>query len=595
MSTSIYLIPPPQPNSNPQASFTYIKSLIENSSIAKYTSISQLTSYITYNNSTIYELEFSSIPTFDFIEKIRSISPKVKMVPSNQIRSLIIKGVNKIIPLIDLFTVLLKVTSGVKRVTRAHCPNVPGVGQGMYQVDYSSHENAMEALVTINSKKKLSCIKGSIEAFVAEPLIDNLKKIMDQECSVIGFENVNANVVDVFEFKEFIEKVLSEKKEENIKIKKIRQYFSKIFVEFSQSPKCFDEYINKENSYLLYNGKNIIVKKMMKPCTNIGKYKERSIKLSTYAISDEDKNNLIMKLENKQKYLNEEQNLRRKADALYNRILQDEKRELEKEREREEYSNRHNKKRERDHSDRKRYSSHEEHSRRRNEDNTRYEKSSSNHNHSHSNNNQPQNNGIDLNQLSSLLQQGNPLSQLFQLLSNPNININQLLSQANNNDNMNQLQNLNMNQQNKPNQSISNQLPGNLLQIPNLQFQNQPNLSSLLSNPSMLALLHNQEQNQQTQINSSIIPNQPNAMNAQPNPQMGQSQQQNINTFNPMMNIPKIIPPPMDIHQPFYMPPTGKGFYPQGTNPQQFPYPMGDMFMNSYQIDQNQNNNQNKQ
>ena len=62
-----------------------------------------------------------------------------------------------------------------------------------------------------------------------------------------------------------------------------------------------------------------------------------------------------------------------------------------------------------------------------------------------------------------------------------------------------------------------------------------------------------------------------------------------------MMNIPKIIPPPMDIHQPFYMPPTGKGFYPQGTNPQQFPYPMGDMFMNSYQIDQNQNNNQNKQ
>ena len=107
----------------PQASFTYIKSLIENSSIAKYTSISQLTSYITYNNSTIYELEFSSIPTFDFIEKIRSISPKVKMVPSNQIRSLIIKGVNKIIPLIDLFTVLLKVTSGVKRVTRAHRPN----------------------------------------------------------------------------------------------------------------------------------------------------------------------------------------------------------------------------------------------------------------------------------------------------------------------------------------------------------------------------------------------------------------------------------------------------------------------------------------
>ena len=331
---------------------------------------------------------------------------------------------------------------------------------------------------------------------------------------------------------------------------------------------------------------------MMKPCINIGKYKERSIKLSTYAISDDDKNNLIMKLENKQKYLNEEQNLRRKADALYNRILQDEKREQEKEREREEYANRHNKKRERDHSDRKRYSNHEEHSRRRNDDNNnRYEKSSSNHNHSHNNNtNQINNNGIDLSQLSSLLQQGNPLNQLFQLLSNPNININQLLSQANN-DNLNQIQNL----QNKQNQPISNPIQSNLLQLQNLQFQNQPNLSTLLSNPSMLALLHNQEQNQQNQVNTSILPNQQNAMNPQPNPHLGQGQPQNMNTFNPMMNIPKIIPPPMDIHQSFYMPPSGKGFYPQGGNPQQFPYPMGDMFMNSYQMDQSQNNNQNKQ
>lgn len=609
MSTSIFLIPPTQTNSNPQTSFTYIKSLIENPAISKYTSISQLTSYITYNNSTIYELDISSIPTFDFIDKIRTISPKIKTIPSTQIRSLIIKGVNKVVPLVDMFTVLAKVTTGVKRVSRAHHPNVPGLGLGLFLVEYSTHENAMEALVVINSKKKLNCIKGNIEAFVAEPLVDNLKQVVEQECTVLAFENINSNVIDAFEFKSFIENFLYEKNECNITIKKLRQYFTRILIEFNQIPKSLKKYINQENCYLVYNNRNISVKYMMKPCVNIGKYKERNLKLSCYSLSEEDKVNISTKLEKKGKAHTEETNLKRKAEAIYYKLVQEEKKEIEKERERErEEYNRHNKKREREHSDRKRYSSHERstHSKRRNDDsNQRFDKNSNG-----SSTNQGNSSTIDLSHLTSLLQgnqltQLTQLNQLIQLLANPNININQLLV----GDQGNQLPNINLSQlqssQKTSQQSINpQQIQPNLLQIPNLQYQNQQsNINSLLSNSSVLALLQSQDPNN-VQTQNQLLQNQTsNLGNSQPNPHLN-AQQQTLNSYNSMMNIPKLIPNPLqpiDMHQSFYIPPGGKNYYaPPGSqlpHQQGYSYQMGDMFLNPYQIqgniEQNQPLNQN--
>ena len=100
LTSSLFILPPKQSHTTLQNSFTYIKTLIENPSIAKYTSLSQLTSYITYDESTLYELGITNISTFDFINKLRLVSPEIKTIPSKHIRSLIIKAS-------DLFSIIL--------------------------------------------------------------------------------------------------------------------------------------------------------------------------------------------------------------------------------------------------------------------------------------------------------------------------------------------------------------------------------------------------------------------------------------------------------------------------------------------------------
>ena len=71
----------------------HIKTLIENPAICSYTSISKLTSYLTYDNKTIYELGISSVSFVEFKKKLESISPKLKLIPSSKVRSVIIQNV----------------------------------------------------------------------------------------------------------------------------------------------------------------------------------------------------------------------------------------------------------------------------------------------------------------------------------------------------------------------------------------------------------------------------------------------------------------------------------------------------------------------
>ena len=185
---------------------------------------------------------------------------------------------------------------------------------------------------------------------------------------------------------------------------------------------------------------------MIKPIVNIGKYKEKTIKLSSFSLLENDKNRIINRIINKGKISNDEISLKKKAEILYNQIQDEERREQE----REDYNNRFsiNRKRERENSDRKRYPSNENDSRRRNED--------YNNNKNNNINSNDINGGLNqLTQLANLL--NNPtISQLLQfLLSNQELDINKIKNIQNtnlNNVNNNNQSNLNQNNQNLQNQ-----------------------------------------------------------------------------------------------------------------------------------------------
>jgi hypothetical protein len=185
------------------------------------------------------------------------VSPEIKTIPSKHIRSLIIKGVSQFVPVIDIVTVLTKTTPGLKKVYNCHIPTYPGVSQGVFLLDYLTHEHAMKALESINAKKKLSPIKGNIEAFVAEPLVDNVENIMKDVTRVFAFENLHIGNVNVFEFKQFIEEYVKScvieddddddngdyhmNSRSSIIVHRIRQYANKIVVEFNKCPKMLND------------------------------------------------------------------------------------------------------------------------------------------------------------------------------------------------------------------------------------------------------------------------------------------------------------------------------------------------------------------
>ena len=76
----------------------------------------------------------------------------------------------------------------------------------------------------------------------------------------------------------------------------MRQYSNRILVFFEPVvPDCIKKFLRKgENEmqsqipYYNYNGKNIPVIPKMKPVVNIGKYRERNVKLSVHSLLEED-------------------------------------------------------------------------------------------------------------------------------------------------------------------------------------------------------------------------------------------------------------------------------------------------------------------
>ena len=328
---------------------------------------------------------------------------------SSKKRTIIIKGVNPFVPIIDIYTQLIKFTGEIKKISIVHNPSFPGISLGIFQIDYIDHQSALNAIKIINEEKKLSMIEGNIFASFSDFSKDNLTQIMIDSSHVLSFENLNINVINALEFKNYLNQYLKSNGNSSIKILKLRQYSNKIVIVFNEFPSCLKEFVDNEKNYFTYKSKNIPIKPMIKPIVNIGKYKEKTIKLSLFSLTENDKKRIVNRI-NKGKNFNEEIALKKKAETLYNQIIDEERRE--QEREREEYNLRHsmNKKRERENSERKRYSN-------RNDD------------YINRNNNNNNNNNNDLNggltQLANLLT--NPaISQILQLLSNQDLDINKL-------------------------------------------------------------------------------------------------------------------------------------------------------------------------
>ena len=507
---------------------------------------------------------------------------------SSKKRTIIIKGVNPFVPLIDIYTQLIKSTGEIKKISLVHNPSFPGISLGIFQVDYIDHQSALNAIKIINEDKKLSMIEGNIIASFPDISIDNLNQIMIDSSHVLSFENLNINVTNALEFKNYLIQFLTINNNSNIQILKLRQYSNKIVVIFNEIPSCLKKFIDNETNYFVYKSKNIPIKPMIKPIVNIGKYKEKTIKLSSFSLLENDKNRIINRIINKGKIPNDEISLKKKAEILYNQIQDEERREQE----REDYNNRFsiNRKRERENSDRKRYPSNENDSRRRNED--------YNNNKNNNINSNDINGGLNqLTQLANLL--NNPtISQLIQLLSNQELDFNKIknvqnsnLNNLNNNQNnvnqnnqnlQNQI-NLNQNQNNtginntnfnqlqqrnliEENNNIGLNLNNNNLNTNNILNQDnnsnnnvsnsqqnyyfqQPNLNSIIANnPQLLSLIQNYEQHQQQLNQNNIISNpnfnpstQPNQNNPIPNNQ--NPILNNMNNNNQQIPFNPLIPP----------------------------------------------------
>ena len=224
-------------------------------------------------------------------------------------RSILIKNINKITPLPDLYYSLKKLTNEIKKVFYADDLSAPGLNQGMCIVEYESHIYAKNALKILNSLNfsnnyfTIICDKKSLQAYWAEPFLDNIRELFSANTPFFFFENLNINSYNVFHFKLFLEKYLNE----NIVIKKIRQYTQKVLIEFDT---CI-----KLTGPIYYNGRVVNIIPAMRPNSNIHRYKDKLHKIIPFYLSEEDRKLLVSFFD--ESYVDV---MRKKAEIALNKI-----------------------------------------------------------------------------------------------------------------------------------------------------------------------------------------------------------------------------------------------------------------------------------
>ena len=533
-------------------------------------------------------------------------------INDSAIDSFIIEGLSRKTPLIDIFVLLIKQLKGIKRITISHDPINYNSTECLCQVDFLNHEYLSMAKSTLKSPNLLNNLFNEKEKKIKIKECKKLRNTLIDETinksTSLMFENMQIDHINILEFIFYLKQYISNNNENNnannYKISKIRQYNNRILILFDYIPNCIkklirkgeNEYSEEEIPYFNYKDKNIPIIPKMKPITNIGKYKERNLKISIHCLKEEDKEQIYKIFENCENneeisedndskieqmaekaynnMINREKNLReekmKKNSMIRKREREKEKNERgEKERQRDKDRNRDKSRERKKEKERKRDKEREyekrnqkerdEHNERKIDNmnnNNKIRDDNINNNIMNNSNNNIMNNNInglninekDLNQVASLFSNVNAMNIVKYLLENNMFNN---ISGNNNNDNNNG--NLIPKKENN-NNIMKNNYNDNF----NNNIYNQNNLNNMNNNQQLMNLLQaqgniiNKNQQQQQRMNTMYGNN------------MG-------NNFQNMMNLNNMINMDNNIMNPTFF-----------NNQRQFPFPMNEQFINQF-------------
>ncbi len=263
-------------------------------------------------------------------------------VNDSTIDSFMIEGLSQKTPLIDIFVLLTKQLKGIKKITIGHDPINYVSDDCKCQVDFLNHEFLSIAKSTLKSPNILNNLFNENDKQIKIIESPNLRNYLIDETvnktSALMFENIQIDHINIMEFILYLKEYINnnnnnENNTNNYKISKIRQYNNRILVIFDNVPNCIKKLIQKgENEYLdeipyfIYKGKNIPIIPKMKPVTNLGKYKERNVKISIHCLNQEDKEHLFKIFEkNKSDEISENNDLDKMAEKALNNIISKEK------------------------------------------------------------------------------------------------------------------------------------------------------------------------------------------------------------------------------------------------------------------------------
>ena len=533
-------------------------------------------------------------------------------INDSAIDSFIIEGLSRKTPLIDIFVLLIKQLKGIKRITISHDPINYNSTECLCQVDFLNHEYLSMAKSTLKSPNLLNNLFNEKEKKIKIKECKKLRNTLIDETinksTSLMFENMQIDHINILEFIFYLKQYISNNNENNnannYKISKIRQYNNRILILFDYIPNCIkklirkgeNEYSEEEIPYFNYKDKNIPIIPKMKPITNIGKYKERNLKISIHCLKEEDKEQIYKIFENCENneeisedndskieqmaekaynnMINREKNLReekmKKNSMIRKREREKEKNERgEKERQRDKDRNRDKSRERKKEKERKRDKEREyekrnqkerdEHNERKIDNmnnNNKIRDDNINNNIMNNSNNNIMNNNInglninekDLNQVASLFSNVNAMNIVKYLLENNMFNN---ISGNNNNDNNNG--NLIPKKENN-NNIMKNNYNDNF----NNNIYNQNNLNNMNNNQQLMNLLQaqgniiNKNQQQQQRMNTMYGNN------------MG-------NNFQNMMGLNNMINMDNNIMNPTFF-----------NNQRQFPFPMNEQFINQF-------------
>ena len=273
----------------------------------------------------LIELEIA-IDSFQFVEMLHSEHQEnltLKIVPSKYICNILISSVNEISSASEIFYSLKQLTPSIKKLVLVDDPLSPGLNQKFCFVEYDNFHAAKNALKVINNKN-ISFLSNSDQllfnktfvrvnqntdiAHFCEPFVDMVKETL-YNTSCFFIESINFVInINIFKLREFLEQYGV--------ISSLRIYNQKVLVQYTSQ-------VNKDlyEKPFFFEGKQCNVIPAMRPNKNIEKYRERTVKVLPFQLSEEDRQILISRFAENSVMLNEL--IRKKAENVANKIFND--------------------------------------------------------------------------------------------------------------------------------------------------------------------------------------------------------------------------------------------------------------------------------